>query len=82
MPEPAVRFRGEEEPMIANAARPLSTAAWWEGLDEEVLEVLAEYGPMAPDLYGSHRAECASTRRMRTRPSEASIDQDRRRRVL
>ena len=48
MPEPAVRFRGDKGPMIANAARPLSTAAWWEGLDEEVLEVLAEYGPMAP----------------------------------
>jgi len=34
--------------MIANAARPLSTAAWWDSLDKELLEVLAEYGPMAP----------------------------------
>ena len=38
--------------MIANAARPPSTADWWDGLDEEVLEVLAERGPMAPGEVG------------------------------
>jgi len=73
MPEPAVRFRGEVEPMVANAARPLSTAAWV-GRAGQVLEGLAERGPMTPGEVGrrlgmsedavasilSTRAECAS----------------------
>ena len=42
-------------------------------------------GPVVADrqgVLGAHDSLLASTRRMRTRPSEASIDQDRRRRVL